>query len=146
MKGNIMDTQERLKIASIKKEEGYNCCQCVILACADMVGMNDDAAYAGFCFGAGMNCGSICGALTGGLMVLGAALPRQDVMENRPLARAAALELEKRFHEKFGTLECKDIIRQHEKKMCGDCIAFATEQAEDIIKSIKKGEFRYETV
>ena len=129
-----MNTQDRLEIAKCKKEEGYNCCQSVMLACADLAGFTEDAAYAGFCFGAGMNCGSICGALTGGLMVLGASLPKQDVMANRPLARADALELEKRFKEKFGTLECKEIIRQHEKRMCGDCIAFATEQTEDIIK------------
>ena len=135
-----METNERLQIATDKKAEGYNCCQCVLLACADLAGLSDDASYAGFCFGAGMNCGSICGALTGGLMAIGASLPRQDVIENRPIARAAALELEKRFKEKFGTLECRDIIRVHEKRICGDCIAFATEQTEDIIKRIQKGE------
>ena len=137
-----MDTKERLQIANKRREEGYNCCQGVMLACLDLTNLPEDAAYAGFCFGAGMNCGSICGALTGGLMALGASLPRQDVMKNRPLARAAALELEKRFKEKFGTLECRDIIREHEKRICGDCVAFVTEQAEDIIKSIKKGDFK----
>ncbi len=135
-----MDTQKRLEIAKVKKEEGFNCCQCVLLACADLANLPEDAAYAGFCFGAGMNCGSICGALTGGLMALGASLPRQNVMENRPLARAAALELENRFKERFGTLECRDIISEHERRICGDCIAFATEQTEDIIKRIQKGE------
>ena len=135
-----MDTQDRLQIASKKRDEGYNCCQCVILACADLAGLPQEANYAGFCFGAGMNCGSICGALTGGLMALGASLPRQDVMKNRPLAREAALELEKRFKEKFGTLECADIIREHEKRICGECVAFATEQTEEIIKRIQKGE------
>lgn len=137
-----MDTQQRLEIAQMRRAEGYNCCQCVMLACSDLAELPDDAAYAGFCFGAGMNCGSICGALTGGLMVLGASLPRREVMENRPLARAAALELEKRFKERFTTLECNDIIRMHEKRICGDCIAFAIEQAEDIINSIRKGDFK----
>lgn len=135
-----MDTQDRLKIACERREEGYNCCQCVMLACADLVGFTDDAAYAGFCFGAGMNCGSVCGALTGGLMVLGAALPRQDVTENRPLARDLALELEKQFKERFGTMECRDIIREHEKRMCPECIAFTIEKTEEIIKRIQKGE------
>lgn len=141
-----MDTQERLQIAKERHAERYNCCQCVMLACSDLSGLPEDAAYAGFCFGAGMNCGSICGALTGGLMVLGASLPRQEVVANRPLARAAALELEKRFKEKFGTLECRDIIREHERRICGECIAFATEQTEDIVKRIKTGEFEHETV
>ena len=136
-----MDTNERLQLAITKKNEGYNCCQCVILATRDLTDLPEDAAYAGFCFGAGMNCGSICGALTGGLMAIGAALPKQGVMENRPIARAAALELEKRFKEQFGTMDCKDIIAKHEKRICGDCIAYATQQAEDIINRIKKGEF-----
>ena len=136
-----MDTQERVAFARQCHAEGYNCCQAVIMACGDLVGLPEEAAYTGFCFGAGMNCGSICGALTGGLMVLGAALPRQDVMENRPIARAAAVELEKRFHEKFGTMLCSDIVRQNGKRICGDCIAYCTEQAIEMIESIKKGEF-----
>ena len=137
-----MNSEERLQIAEQRRAEGYNCCQSVMLACADMVDFPQEAAYAGFCFGAGMNCGSICGALSGGLMVIGAALPRQDVMVNRPLARAAALELEKRFRDRFGTLLCHDILRDNGKKICGDCVAFCTEQAEDIIRMIQEGEFK----
>ena len=137
-----MDTNERLAIAAKRREEGYNCCQAVMLGCADLVGFPEEAANAGFCFGAGMNCGSICGALSGGLMVIGAALPKQGVMENRPLARAAALELERRFSERFGTMLCHDILQANGKKICGDCVAFCTEQAEDIVRMIKEGELK----
>ena len=136
-----MNMEERLQLAQQRRAEGYNCCQSVVLACADLTDMPEDAACAGFCFGAGMNCGSICGALTGGLMCLGASLPRQDVMENRPLAKAAAVELEKRFGEKFGTMLCSEILRDNSKQICGDCVAFSVEQTVDVIKMIKEGEF-----
>ena len=135
-----MTLEERLALAEKCRGEGYNCCQSVVLACRDLCGLPEDAAYMGFCFGGGMQCGSICGALTGGLMALGAALPREDVMENRPLARNAAIELEKRFEERFGTMLCSEIIRDNGKRICGDCVAFATEAAADIIEKINKGE------
>ena len=135
-----MNLEDRLALAQQRRGEGYNCCQSVFLACRDLCDLPEEAAYMGFCFGGGMQCGSVCGALSGGLMAIGAALPRRDATENRPLAKTAALELEKRFAERFGTMLCSDILRENGKRICGDCVAFCTEAAAEIIEKINKGE------
>ncbi len=50
----------------------YNCAQTVILAFADECGLSDEQAFAlGSNFGSGMQMGSVCGAVSGGAMVLG---------------------------------------------------------------------------
>ena len=50
-----------------------NCAQTILRAYADELGITGDmAAKLSANFGGGMKCGSTCGAITGGLMVLGA--------------------------------------------------------------------------
>ncbi len=50
----------------------YNCAQRVLCAFAEDAGISQDlACRIGANFGGGMKCGSVCGAVTGGLMVLG---------------------------------------------------------------------------
>ena len=53
-------------------EPHYNCAQAVLVPFAKDAGLTEEAAY-DFSrnFGGGMKMGSICGAITGGLMVLG---------------------------------------------------------------------------
>jgi len=135
-----MTMEERLRIAEEKRAEGYNCCQAVILACRELCGLPEEAACAGYCFGGGMQCGSVCGAVTGGLMSLGAAMPKREPNDNRPLAKTAALELEERFQQKFGTLLCSEIVRDNGKRICGDCVAFCVENTADMIEKMNKGE------
>lgn len=53
-------------------EPHHNCAQSVLMSFTDDLSIDDETAYkVGVCFGAGMKCGSTCGVLTGGLMVLG---------------------------------------------------------------------------
>ena len=50
-----------------------NCAQTIMRVYADELGMNEEQAAAIGCnFGGGMKCGGTCGAITSGLMVLGA--------------------------------------------------------------------------
>ena len=54
------------------EEPHYNCCQAVTVSFAKECGMSEEQAYAlGAHFGRGMGRASACGAITGGLMVLG---------------------------------------------------------------------------
>ena len=51
----------------------YNCCQSVLIPFAKEMGLTEEQAFAlGANFNGGMRCGSVCGTLTGALMVLGA--------------------------------------------------------------------------
>ena len=118
--------------------QGYNCCQCELRALAAYTGKGLESADIGYGFARGMHCESVCGALTGALMSIGAACfdPEQP-NPCRPDAKALSLEMERRFTERFGTMLCADILAEHEKRMCGECIAAAAEMAEEIIKKYK---------
>ncbi len=54
------------------KERHYNCCQAVIIPFCDVCDIEPDTAHKiAAQFGGGMRVGSVCGALTGGVMVMG---------------------------------------------------------------------------
>ena len=75
----------------------FNCCQSVLVPFAEVCGLDKDAAFRlGTSFGAGVRCGSACGALTGALMVLG--LAGRDL--------AAGEELLRRFRAQNGPVDC----------------------------------------
>ena len=67
--GKYADEAERLfRIPS----PHYNCAQRMLCPFAEDAGLSREAAFRiGANFGGGMKCGSVCGAVTGGLMVLG---------------------------------------------------------------------------
>ncbi len=118
--------------------QGYNCCQSVLRALSDYNGLGLNDANLGYGFGGGMYIHSVCGALTGALMSIGAAcMDAEKPNPSRPDARELSLEMEKRFEERFGTLMCGDILEKYEKTLCGECIAAAAEMAEEIIKEYK---------
>jgi C_GCAxxG_C_C family probable redox protein len=51
---------------------GFNCAQSVAVAFSGNYGLaEEDAARAACGFGGGMHCGSVCGACTGGIVVIG---------------------------------------------------------------------------
>ena len=63
---------ERAKEVRKLEDPHYNCCQGVLAAFAKECGISEEQAYAlGAHFGGGMGRASACGAITGGLMVLG---------------------------------------------------------------------------
>lgn len=79
----------------------YNCCQAVLVAFADRMGLTPEQANAlGAHFGAGMRHGSTCGAVSGALMVLGAL--GYDEKQAGALLRA--------FREEHGALDCAALL------------------------------------
>ena len=71
-----MDRKEK---ANAYHDSGYNCCQAVSAAFADVTGMSEAQALAvGGGFGGGLRCGEICGAVSGAVMVLSLTHPYND--------------------------------------------------------------------
>ena len=63
---------DRAKELRAITERHYNCAQSVIVPFAAAAGIDEETAYKfGANFGGGMKMGSVCGAITGGLMALG---------------------------------------------------------------------------
>ena len=118
--------------------QGYNCCQCELKALSKYTGFGAEKANLGCGFGTGMHIKSVCGALTGALMCIGATcIDPEQPNPNRPRVKELSLQMEQRFEERFGTIICEEIMAEHEKRMCSECIAFAAETAEEIIKENK---------
>lgn len=68
------DVMERRSHLTPEEKPVFNCCQAVVSVFAkDLGGDEDTCIRAASCFGGGMQMGSVCGAITGGLMALGLA-------------------------------------------------------------------------
>ncbi len=82
----------------------YNCAQSVLLPFAEDLGMNEETVMRiGVHFGAGMKMGSVCGAVTGGLMALGLA-----GLDDAKIANEFCRKI-RNNHE--GMLDCKDLLK-----------------------------------
>lgn len=119
-------------------ESGFNCAQSVFCACGDYTGMDDKTAKAvSGGFGGGVRCGEICGAVTGGVMAVGACFPYDDCANAEAKERIAELtrELTGRFKAEFGRLRCDEL--KADGCSCPKLIEYGAELAESIIKENK---------
>jgi C_GCAxxG_C_C family probable redox protein len=95
--------------------DGYNCAESVLLAFLNSwskyfrMGVTSAAASA---FGGGMGrMGHVCGALSGGLIVIGLAVGRTEGKddEGRKEAYSEAKRLFQSFQERWGALSCREL-------------------------------------
>ena len=98
-----MTHMEKVRELRARTDVHFNCCQSVLVAFAQDMGLTEEQAFSlGTNFGGGMRCGSACGALTGALMVLG--------MTGRPPEQADALR--QKFLEDHGELNCAALLKR----------------------------------
>ncbi len=101
-----------------------NCAQSVLCALEDYTGLDETTAKRiASCFGSGMRCGEVCGAVSGSLMALGLACPGAD-----PNAITRA------FKEQYGFVRCSDLLRAAKEKRCDEFIGFCAELTEQTIR------------
>ena len=100
-------------------ELDYGCCpQCVLAAVQETVGLVDDQlikASHGLSGGGGLGGEGLCGALTGGLLALGARYGRDrgKLASGRCINNfKKAKELTERFRAEFGGVTCRELQRQ----------------------------------
>ena len=94
-------------------EEGYNCAQSVLLTMQKFWNVeNPLEPKVGTAFGGGIGrCGSLCGALTGGVIAIGLRYgTNKPVFEEREKAYSLALEFYNRFKKDCGGVLCRDLI------------------------------------
>ena len=108
----------------------WNCCQAVVSVFAEDAGYDEDACMkAATYFRGGMQTGSVCGAITGGLLALGLA-GMDDPQAANDLIRKV------RDHHN-GMINCKDLLRinaesggekmPHCNAMIRECIGYVEE-------------------
>ena len=92
-------------------DSGFNCAESVLKACQELYQLPGadvvPKVASGFGGGIGRK-GSLCGALTGGVLALGLAIGRMDPKDTAARDRiyARARELYERFEREFGTVLC----------------------------------------
>ena len=112
----------------------YNCAQAVVSVFAGDAGYDEDAALrAATFFRGGMQMGSVCGAVTGGLMALGLAGLDAPALSNEFIRKVRLIH--------NGMIDCKDLLaasaaRGEVKKVhCDAMICACVELAEDILRA-----------
>lgn len=107
-----MNKAERCQAAIDYRRQGLNCSQCLLAAFADVAGLTLEQAMAlGAGMGGGVRCGSICGAVSTPVMLLGTACPDPT---DRPAVTAVVKEYQRRFLEHFHRMDCRELLRSQE--------------------------------
>lgn len=110
-----MDIEERVaKARRLFKEEGYNCCQAVVLAYNDLLGVDDDTAAAMTSgFGGGMGrMREVCGSVSGMVMLAGLIAPacNPSVKTDRTRNYALVQEVAGEFKAINGSIVCRELL------------------------------------
>ena len=114
------------------KDKHYNCAQAVLIPFAEEKGIPEETAFAlTDNYATGLKMGSVCGAIAGGLMVLGL----YGYNDTKTVA-----EYYRRFRENHDNmLECRDLLKKNtemgrpRKEHCDGMAYEAIEIVEDII-------------
>lgn len=143
---------DKRQLAIYYHDKQFNCAQSVFAALAEDVGLDlETALKISTCFGGGMRCGEVCGAVTGALMAIGTKFgsAKENDMESKMPAYKMEVEFLDKFKEKYGCLRCMDLLgydtRDPEqakkvselglrKTVCQNAIMDAAEIADNLIK------------
>jgi len=92
-------------------EDSYNCAEGIVAAFSEEMGLAPKTYTAlAMPFGGGIgSLGHMCGAISGGLMMLGLKGAQKGL--KKPEIRELAQKLYKGFEEKFGTVSCHTLTR-----------------------------------
>ena len=107
---------DRCAKALVLHHQGYNCAQSVAGAFADLLGLPEESVMAvagGFGGGVGGSHEELCGAVSGGVMVLSLLHPHTDGADRAGKVRTYGItkEFRRRYEEVFGLTRCGDLLR-----------------------------------
>lgn len=102
----------RLRAEKYFNEE-YNCAQAVALSNIEVFGVKTGCIkQIASGFGHGMNAGCTCGAIAGGVLVIGLLLANTDVKGFDKTISEVTAELHKRFIDEFGITCCRGLRKK----------------------------------
>ncbi len=108
----------------------YNCAQAVFIPFAKEGGIDPETANAvASQFGSGMGMGSVCGALTGALMVLG-------LKGGTPTQRAALIRAFREMHD--GVIDCAALLKLDKEKGNSDKKAHCDRMVYDAVRIVEE--------
>ena len=102
-----MDLKKRAEELHHTLEPHYNCAQATLIPFAEEQGLDPQTMYRlAAQFGSGMRRGSVCGAVTGGLMALGL----------RGADSHTDSEFQRLFKERVGALDCAQLLQNAKER------------------------------
>lgn len=131
----VIDKDYMKQAAGQNFRDGYNCSEAIVRAFRDAMqaDISDEALKMASGFGGGLgHAGCLCGALTGGIMVLGMLEGRANKEQSREPIYTNAHEFHDLFREKFGATCCR-VLNPHEfdsKDHLRNCIKITGKTAE----------------
>jgi len=106
-----MDKDKVVELAKSYATEGFLCSESVLLAFSDCLGIKNPLIPriatgfgAGICF-----CGSVCGAISGGVMALSLRFGRNDAKEQVVNLYRLGHRLVEQFEKEFGSVICREL-------------------------------------
>ena len=118
-------------------KKGYNCSQSLLASFQAVTGLSEQASFdIGAGFGAGAFTGELCGALSGGIMVLGMATPvdQNDPVASKRRTGKLSKEFQTRFEAKYGSLRCAPLLKTEiTPALCPAAQAVGTENRCEIL-------------
>jgi C_GCAxxG_C_C family probable redox protein len=149
--------ESKSEIAHAKFAEGFNCAQSVFYSFCDELQFDKNTALKLACgFGGGMGRkGEVCGAVTGGILVIGNKYGRgeKDDRTATELTYTKTRELMDQFAGKHGTCICRKLLNGSDlgkeegqkqfkgnallDKICKPCVQSAVEILENIIRKLQ---------
>ena len=122
----------REEIALVNFKQGLNCAQSVFCVFAPEGGLSrEKALLVASCFGGGMRCGEVCGAVTGALMAIGLNFGFTSVQNPADKARSNALAVS--FEEQF--------IAKKQSILCRELLGYNLSDSEEFMQITEKGLF-----
>jgi len=138
---------------AIKLFKTWNCNQSVLASWSPDFGVTEEMSFKiGLSYGGGMGrTGKTCGAVTGAYTVIGlwAANQVDDKAAQKKLAAEKVLEFNRLFTDKFGYLECNELLGHdisnqeevaviNEKKLFDTLCPFFVGRAADLLNDVLK--------
>ena len=111
--GKVVDYLEKYY-----KDTNYNCAEAVFSAAAEAWGLDisDDVIRTMGCFGGGMGCAIVCGAVTGGSAALSHKFVEGDGGHTSPEMMKKVRTYIRKVREAYGSENCKDLRPQFYSK------------------------------
>jgi C_GCAxxG_C_C family probable redox protein len=139
-----MNRKEIEKKAFDHFQSGFHCAESVLKTFSETAGKEPDPGITKFASGFGGGIGGshcdACGALTGGVIVLGWLFGRNDPGDDKSKARPLAAELRSRFLARFGATDCKTILDSFGEQVNSmKCKKLASETAGILFDLLEEG-------
>lgn len=131
---------------------GFNCCQSIVIAFSDELGLERDLALKiASGFGGGLKQGEVCGVVTGAIMVIGLKygyISPEDTI-NKEKVSELTMRFQEIFKEHFDSILCRDLLgydvaipeenkyakeNKISKQVCPKYVTGAVEILNDLIK------------